>query len=158
MLRSRVTYVGKSPNQKWFPQFLLYATRRAKVRYQDAWAFLAGGFAYVQDYHNIDLAALEELQEELIPEAMAAGAHVVTFPAPDEVADRWSRRNSLSEEALYVIDLILNGPAEILEAICTPARKQPSKSLIRKYLKRQGWSKEAVASTMDELKAYVGEL
>lgn len=150
------------PRHRWLPKVLtrIAKPKPRKPRYDSDWTILAGGLAYVQDQHSEDHVALEEdiYSPLILQEAKANGAPMVTFHQPDRVTERRLIWSGLSEEARYVINLILSGPAEALEVIMTPKRKAITQSAIRSHLHQRGLPRKAVNATMDEITEYVRAL
>ncbi len=140
--------------QRWLPKVMVTLKQRP-VRYQDEWDFLAAGIAYIQDQHTEDLDTLEENVN--IQQGAAAGVMMVSFPAPDIVADRHFQRISLSREARHVLYMILDAPAEAMRAIVTRKDKKPTQTTIRNYLVRRGLCESAITGIMEELTDYTME-
>ncbi len=97
----------------------------------------------------------EDTEVPLVPDE-AGQMHSV--PLPDQEVSRSLGRASLSEEALYVVNLVLQSPAEVLEMITTPVRRRISKKQIARYLRGMGWHRDKVQGTLQELSTYVQEL
>ncbi len=123
------------------------------------WHYLAGAIAFdMNSYDHIDQpnANDEYIENALVP---AAGAHCCTIPNPAEVMEQKSTKESLSEEALFVLDLILNAPLEILELISSEHRHTITLTRIAKHLRNtKGWDITYIEQTFKELKTYVGAL
>ncbi len=78
------------------------------------------------------------------------------FPPPDIMAHRSLSRQSLSGEAGYVLELILNATAEALHLIATPSGNNITLPRVRDYLPYvTGWEPKQVSQTLDEIRTYV---
>lgn len=116
------------------------------------WAFQAGATAMLpSSYIHID--HLDDAGEHgLVPDE---SAHTMcSIPTQEEVFEKKSLCEGLSEEALYVLNLVLQAPSEILELIATPKQKNITKRRVGKFLKYQGWPPKKVRLIFEELATF----
>ena len=107
-------------------------------------------------YDHIDHEPTDIYAFDLTPGAGVGGCY---FPPPDITAHRALAKQSLSSEARYVLDLILNAPAEALHLITTPSHNDITLPRIANYLRKYiGWETKQVSRTLDELRSYVEAL
>lgn len=107
-------------------------------------------------------------------EAMEAGAvlvlhgrtapleHVAELPSaiprPDEELERKSLWENLSEEAAFIVSLVVNTPAEAAEVVLNDMG-EPTKGRIMRYLVHdEGWDRSLVVRTFAELRAFTEAL
>lgn len=64
----------------------------------------------------------------------------------------------LSHDAKEIVALILNGPNEIFESFFTSKYHCVSKDLIRKHLKRKGWSYKKIMAGFAEIRDFTKEI
>ncbi len=71
----------------------------------------------------------------------------------------WLADFNLSREALYVIGLVLETPAEAVDYLCTPFAENVTRTRLLRYLQQQlSWPPRRVRLVFMELAEYVEEL
>lgn len=85
-------------------------------------------------------------------------AHLIESPYrehyPDIALMAKDALNELSEEARFVVNILLSTPAEILSIIGTEPPKM-IRGKIRDHLKEQGWASPAIWRVFKEIKSFV---
>jgi len=61
-------------------------------------------------------------------------------------------------DAKSIMDIILDSPEEVYQAICTPITLQPSKRLLKLYLRKIGWRNRRITKSFNDLKKFVNVL
>lgn len=84
----------------------------------------------------------------------AAGAVIPRLEEQEEYTEKVLGYESLSDEARYVVGLVLAAPWEVFSMITTPTTKRITKSRLGVYLRRLGWPPKRVHKTFDELASY----
>lgn len=116
--------------------------------------FLAGAFAY-----RPDCMASYDTTSEMELNAVSERTCTIRMPRPDQLAEKKSALDALSEEARYVVSIILNTPLEIIELITTPSTEMITQKRIGEYLnKHEGWDQDKVESVLGEVHSYVSEM
>ena len=82
------------------------------------------------------------------------GACVSHIQAPDEYTESRLCYEGLSEEAQYVVNLVLETPLEAVDFITTPIQERITKSRLGKYLRGLGWPSDTVQGAFKELATY----
>ena len=120
------------------------------------WAYIAGAMALSPNAYR----HLDHEFEGVVQHLPATGAPIncLILP-PDVVAHRKISKQTLSTEACYVLELILNTPTEILQLVTTPIRDTISLPRIARYLRNfMGWETRKVSQTFSEIQNYVVNL
>lgn len=82
-----------------------------------------------------------------------------SVPSPEEEAERSLRMGGLTDDARYVVDLIVNTPIEAIQHLHTPLRTHTSRTRLARYLGRiVGWEGHKIQRVFRQLEAFVGEL
>lgn len=82
----------------------------------------------------------------------------VYTPRPDQELETKISEFTLSEEARYVISLVLDTPAEAVDYLWSPRFRRTTRKKLLSYLSRLGWSPKEVRSVFYELADFVGGL
>lgn len=106
----------------------------------EAWGFLCGAMALQPDIEY------DETQSETS----------IGTPLPDEEAHRTLLRESLTDEARFVVELLLDTPAEAIEFLYSPVQSRLRKWGLYSYLRKvTGWRAPTVRRVFAELEEYV---
>ena len=142
--------MSKPRKIKFKPRFIISAPNQDKH-----WAITAAGMILAPNaFQYYDHVAEEYNSMETTP-----GAETNSIPLPDEYAHQTLLRQSLSDEANYVLDLIFNAPMEILQTIRTPVSHNITSTRISAFLRKSvGWSNDRINQTFNEIRRYVANL
>ena len=135
-----------------------------RAKRKDAeWTFQAAAAALdFRSYIHLDWLPLcdddgNDCSYQIVPDTGS-----VTYnqpPRPDKYTEQVMAHDGLSEEALYVLDLVLNTPREVLGLIATPIQEQITKRRLEGYLRRAvGWKPEVVRKVFGEIANYTEAL
>ena len=109
---------------------------------RQSWGFLCGAMALRANAY--------ESEEDV---ALAS-----SISSPEEECERSLRIGGLTEDAQFIIGLVVDTPAEALQYLYAPLRGQTSRTRLFRYLyKVMGWDKSKIQNTFSELAEYVGD-
>lgn len=128
------------------------AINRTPSSPQQLWAILTGACLIKADA----FASLDDFDDHFNLENFNGG--YVSIPRPDELVEKTSTFEGLSQESQFVLSLILETPAEAMEYICTPVHGRVTKSLLFRYLRNMlKWNEKKVRKVFGELAVYVND-
>ena len=155
MRRTRkVTVQTVGTHRVWVKKKLYKVGKKAKSPRKDhAWAYMAGVIAMLP-HSYLHLDAEENWDNDTLCVASEAAVTPLMLD-PDEYTGKILDYEALSEEARYVVGLVLETPGEALEWITTPIHQRITKSRVGEYLQRVlGWPPKTVQQTFLELADY----
>ncbi len=107
----------------------------------------------LQPMASICVTGLDELEEHETEIMIADDTY-----NPEKILLKKDAFDSLSDEAKYLLRIILDAPQELIEVLYTQKYKKTSKARIKKFLlKRLHWNRLKVNKAFREIKKYLRE-
>lgn len=127
-------------------------TKESPSSPQQLWALLSGACILKSDAFT----PLDEFDDHYDLEN--PNGCYVKIPRPDEVVEKTSAFEGLSQESQFVLGLVLDTPIEAMAYICTPIHDKVSKSRLFQYLRNVlKWNEGKMQRVLDELSRYVND-
>lgn len=136
--------------------------QESALSYNSYWGYVAAARALDLNGY-VDVQSLQELDpvEDPASPLSQENLQLQTAPilSPEASLDKALRIASLSEEAQFVMDLVLDTPAEAWDFLHTPRTNEITKSRVYKYLRRElRWDACEADDAIREVEQYVAEL
>ena len=103
--------------------------------------------SYLSISESEDLAAVEKQLEGLIEKKNS-----------QDTLLRKELLGNLSEEAKFVVKMLVFSSEEFLDSLSPPNYKRPTRFKLRQHLIEKGWQHKVIDAVFDELKGYCREL